>query len=134
MNFTWIVVFVLFMMYRSFLESQKKQAAARRRAQSTQLQEQHVSWEADLEESPWETEAVEQDRVPLEVNHYQQHLDRIEDESTALPTAPKRIAVIETDEQAPCAISLSFDNESVVNGLVMSEILQPPRALRPFKR
>ncbi|MFW5993672.1 MAG: hypothetical protein ACOCQF_00870 [Halanaerobiaceae bacterium] len=48
----------------------------------------------------------------------------------------KRGSIIESDEigsSGEIAGDLSFDNDSLVKGIMMKEILSPPRSLKPYK-
>ena len=149
----WVVIFALYMAYRAFSITKKKQAehqkrqveieAANRRRRGEVLQEdvnprQELPWDFDPDD--YKEKRVRSYRVEIEQasqeeeNIYQRKLKAIGDEKRSRTSNEVgNLAVNEEREPAPVGFSIQLDNKSLVNAVIMSEVLQPPRAKRPIR-
>lgn len=163
MDILWIIIFVIYMMYRALNETKKKQEEARRRMQrksKTTLPGDFVPrgktyTEIDdyEEELPWDFEPVEQYEQPQQViipdeieetgvsNKYLEKLkklDTIKKQAKLEDISQQRskqmvVEDIDSPDTTPQKLVLNFDSDSIRTGFIMSEILQPPRAKRPIR-
>jgi len=139
----WIVIFILYMAYRAFAETQKKQSQARRQQREVIYEDveptQEVSWDFDPDEyqrKKARVYRVEVEQVPQEENTYQKKLKAIEDKQRDKPKeveVVEPLAINERREPVSSAFSVQLDHNSLVNAVIMSEILQPPRSKRRMK-
>lgn len=151
MDILWIIIFILYMAYRAFSETQKKQQQAQRRKVTTREDpgtrhyryedvepKQEVPWDFDpdeYQEKRARSYRVEVEQVPQEEeNVYRKKLKTIGDKKRdRSKRVVERLAIDDTREPASTGFSMQLDNKSLVNAVVMSEILQPPRAKRPLR-
>jgi len=157
LDFLWIIIFVLFMMYRAFQESQKKQAEAQRRrqvlVQKYEKPKQEVPWDFE----PWDAKDVTVQEykpkyedtwnVPAQENPYidlhklQRRKEKVKKAKDVygIEDAVEDISVNIADSDSineynvSPRLTLSFDSSSMASAVIMSEILQPPRAKRPIR-
>ncbi|MBS3968575.1 MAG: hypothetical protein KGZ94_00530 [Clostridia bacterium] len=150
MDILWIIIFILYMAYRAFSETQRKQQQAQRRKMTTREDpgtrhyryedvepKQEVPWDFDPDEYQQQRKRSYQANVeeaPQEESIYQKKLKTMGDkkrDKTKKVVEPSTIA--EPREPVSAGFSIQLDNKSLVNAVVMSEILQPPRAKRPLR-
>lgn len=147
MDIMWIIIFILYMAYRAFSESQKKQARAQRRRVETNENpgtrhyryedvepHQELPWDFDPDQYKKETlntyrVRLVEDQPVKPVNKYQKHLHEIDDK---VKNKAKR-----NTEEPETTISkgrnFDLDQESLMTAIIMSEVLQPPRSKRPIR-
>ncbi len=159
MEILWLVIFILYSIYKSYKETQKKQEQAKRRMQRSSTQtvsddhgtsgmprgEQKLE---PYEKIPWDfepmvtetTETIKSVEVfekiePKEekVNKYLDALDKAKIRKRK-KSAPLMVEEIdETPTTSFKKLALNFDSNSIRHAVIMSEILQPPRAKRPYR-
>jgi len=89
---------------------------------------------ADKKEKREKPEVLDSDTVK-EYKARQEEKDKKDKAKTARPR-PESKSMIESGEiggTSEIADNLSFDNKSLVTGIMMKEILSPPRSLKPYK-
>ncbi len=154
MDIMWIIIFILYMAYRAFSESQKKQARAqRRRAVTTEdpgtrhyryeevEPKQEVPWDFDPDQYRQKTVEsyeikIEEDKPANEVNRYQKQLHKVENRRDKSKSKNDDLVVLPAEDREVSSSkgwTFDLDNESLVNAIIMSEILQPPRSKRPIR-
>jgi len=151
----WIIIFILYMAYRAFSESQKKQARAQRRRVVTtedpgtrhyRYEEvkphQEVPWDFDPDQYKQETVKsyevkLEEVQPANEMNRYQKQLHKVgyrgEDKSKRKADKLEKASIEDREESSSNGWNFDLDSRSLVNAVIMSEVLQPPRSKRPIR-
>ena len=149
----WIVIFIIYMVYRAFSATQRKQAASQKRQAEIEAANRRRRGEVIYEnmepkqELPWDFDPdaykekevrsyrTEVEQAPSEEeNIYQKKLKAIGEEKRDRPDREvDNLVTNEAREPVPIGFSIQLDNKSLVNAVIMSEVLQPPRAKRPIR-
>ena len=152
----WIIGFIVYMAYRAYRAyalAQRKQAASQERRAEIEVANRRRRGEViyeDMEpkqELPWDFDPdqyrkkevrsyrVEVKQAPSEEeNIYQKKLKAIGDEKKDRSSrAADNLVINEEIESVPRGFSIQLDNKSLINAVIMSEILQSPRAKRPIR-
>ena len=152
----WVIGFILYMAYRAYrayVIVQRKQAASRERQAEIEVANQRRRGEVIYEEMEPKQELPEDfdpdnykekevrsyrvkvNQVPQEEeNIYQNKLKAIEDKQRDRSNREvDNLVVNEEKRPVPIGFSIQLDNQSLVTAVIMSEVLQPPRAKRPIR-
>lgn len=150
----WIIGFIGYMAYRAYRAYalvQRKQAASKERQAEIEVANRRRRGEViyeDMEpkqELPWDFDPdaykekevrsyrVETKQAPLEEeNIYQKKLKTIGDEKR--DRSKREVGnVVNEREAVSTGFSIQLDNRALVTAVIMSEVLQPPRAKRPIR-
>ena len=155
MELIWIIFIILYMVWRAYSEAQKKQAASQRRQAEIEAANRRRRGEvtqADMEpvqEVPWDFDPDEYKRrtssqrvevrearqvLQAEESIYQKKLKEIGDKKRDKPkNVAEPVVVSEITEPASAGFSFQLDNKSLINAVIMSEVLQAPRSKRPIR-
>ena len=152
----WVIGFIIYIAYRAYRAHvlvQRKRAASQERRAEIEVAHKKRRGEfvpedtAPKQELPWDFDPddykekevrsyrIEVKQVPKEEeNVYQKKLKVIEDEQRSRSNREAgNVAINEKREPAPVGFSIKLDNQSLVNAVIMSEVLQPPRSKRPIR-
>jgi len=151
----WIIGFIGYMAYRAYRAYtlvQRKQAASKERQAEIEVANRRRRGEViyeDMEpkqELPWDfdpdiifkerevrTSQFEMKQVPPEEeNAFQKKLKTIGDEKR--DRSKREVGnVVNEREAVSTGFSIQLDSRSLVTAVIMSEVLQPPRAKRPIR-